>query len=215
MRPRETIEYEQDVITAFKRHKMLTMGELTAMLHCSVATVNRRLKEWGTLSSYNKNARYYTLPSISRFNKNGVWEHQGVFFSKHGTLKNTVIHLVRISSKGLSNLEMENILGVNPTSYLAQCEQLGGVRREKYKRHVVYFSSDEEVYQRQKKKRFPPKPTELKLPPDAVGIIILATLVKNPNSTPTELSDMLRRNGYEVGAQVIENLFEYHGLKKN
>ena len=35
MRPRETTEYEEDVIEAFKKRMILTMPELKAMLHCS------------------------------------------------------------------------------------------------------------------------------------------------------------------------------------
>lgn len=215
MRPRETIEYEKDVIDAFKQRKVLTMPELKAMLHCSIATVNRRLKEWNALSSYNKNAQYYTLASIPEFNKKGLWKHKGVLFSKHGTLKNTVIHLVQISNRGFSNQELQRILGTNTSSYLAQRKHLKGVKAEKHKRQVVYFSSDEEVCRRQKKNRFPPEPTALKLPPHAVGIIVLVELVKHPGSTPVELSDMLRREGYKIDADTIDNLLEHHGLKKN
>ena len=80
---------------------------------------------------------------------------------------------------------------------------------------MVYFSADEQLYQRQKQNRFPPEPTVLKLPPDALGIIVLVELVKHPNSTPAELSDMLRRDRYEIDAHMIENLFDYHGLQKN
>ena len=214
MRPKKT-DRNQQTINAFKQHKVLTFTAISSMLLLSIATVRRRLKEWGALSSYNRSGQYYTLPSIPEFNKQGLWRHEGAFFSKHGTLKNTVIHLVRISKRGLSNSELEKILGINPNSYLPQCRQLAGVRREKHKRQVVYFSADEEVYRRQKKKRFPPEPTALKLPPDALGIIILVALVKNPSSTPAELSDMLQRTGYEINAQGIENFFEYHGIKKN
>jgi len=214
MRPRETIEYEKDVIDAFKQRKILIMPELKAMLHCSIATVNRRLKEWDALSSYNKNARYYTLASIPEFNKKGLWKHKGVFFSKHGTLKNTVIYLVQISKRGLSNQELQSILGTNTTSYLAQRKHLMGVKAEKHKRHAVYFSSDEEVYRRQKQNRFPPEPTALKLPPDAITIIVLVELVKHPGSTPEQLSEMLRQEGYKIDADMIGNLLEHHGLKK-
>jgi len=214
MRPRETSDYEKDVIDAFKQHKILTMPELKAMLHCSIATVNRRLKEWDVLSSYNKNARYYTLALIPQFNKKGLWKHKGVFFSKHRTLKNTVIHLVQISKRGLSNQELQSILGTNTTSYLAQQKHLKGVKAEKHKRQVVYFSSDEEVCRRQKQNRFPPELTAFKLPPDAISIIILVELVKHPGSTPEEMSDMLRRQGYKIDADMIDNLLEHHGLKK-
>lgn len=213
MKPRKT-EHDQKTINAFKQHRMLTIADLCALLRFSIATVRRRLKEWGALSSYNKSGRYYTLPSIPEFNKKGLWKHQGVFFSKHGTLKNTVIHLAQISSKGLSNSELEEILGINPNSYLPQYKQLRGVRREKHNRQVVYFSADEKMYWRQKQNRFPPEPTALKLPPDALGIIVLVELVKHPSSTPATLSGMLKQAGYEIDADMIENLFEYHGLGK-
>jgi hypothetical protein len=181
-----------------------------------VATVRRRLKEWGTLSSYNNSGRYYTLPSIPKFNKKGLWRYKEAFFSKHGTLKNTVIHLVQISHKGLSNSELEEILGINPNSYLPQCKQLEGVKREKHNRQVIYFSVDENLYKQQKRNRFPPEPTTLKLPPDAISIIVLVKLIKHPNSTPVGLADMLKQEGYEIDTVIIENLLKHHGLiKKN
>lgn len=214
MRPRK-IEHNQQTIDVFKQHKILTFVEVCSLLQLSRATVRRRLKEWKVLSSYNKSGQYYTLPLIPEFNKQGLWKHEGAFFSKHGTMKNTVIHLVQISKRGLSSSELEGILGINPNSYLPQCKQLEGVRKEKHKREVVYFSSDDAVYQWQKEKRFPPDGAALKLPPDAISIIILVSLIKNPNSTPAELSEILRQTGYEIDTQGIENLFEHHGLKKN
>jgi len=214
MRPR-MINHNQQTIDVFKQRKVLTFAEVCSLLQLSRATVRRRLKEWKVMSSYNKSGQYYTLPLIPKFNKQGLWKYEGAFFSKHGTMKNTVIHHVQISKRGLSSSELEEILGINPNSYLPQYKQLEGVRKEKYKREVVYFSSEDAVYQRQKKKRFPPEPSAPKLPPDAIGIIVLVELVKNPNSTPTELSEILRQTGYEIDIQGIESLFMYHGLKKN
>ncbi|MAG13495.1 MAG: hypothetical protein CMN78_02745 [Spirochaetales bacterium] len=214
MRPRETLKYEKDVIDAFRLRKVLTMPEMKSMLHCSIATVSRRLKEWGALSSYNENARYYTLASIAKFNKKGLWKHEGVLFSKHGTLKNTVVHLVQISHRGLSNQELQSILGTSTTSYMAQQKHLEGVKPEKHNRQVVYFSCDDQVYKRQKDSRFPREPTAVKLPPDAISIIILVALLKSPGALPRQLSQILRGDGHQIDADIIDNLFEHHGLKK-
>ena len=215
MRPRKT-EHDRETINAFKQHKILTIVTLCTLLQFSVATVRRRLKEWGALSSYNKSGRYYTLPSIPKFNKKGLWRYQEAFFSKHGTLKNTVIHIVQISSRGLSNSELEDILGINPNSYLPQCKQLAGVKREKHNRQVIYFSVDEDLYKQQKQNRFPPESTTLKLPPDAISIIVLVKLIKYPNSTSVGLADILKREGYDIDTVIIENLLKHHGLiKKN
>jgi len=213
MRPRKSA-HEQKTIAAFKQKKILTIAALCALLRFSEPTVRRRLKEWKALSSYNSSGRYYTLPSIPQFDKKGLWKYQQAFFSKHGTLKNTVIHLVEISREGLSNSELEKILGVNPNSSLPQCKELAGIKKEKHNRQVVYFSAEEQMYRRQKHNRFPPEPTTRKLPSDALSIIILVELVKNPRSTPAQLSDMLGREGYQIDGALIENLLEKHGLSK-
>ncbi len=214
MRPRKT-DHNQQTINAFKQQKVLTFASLCLLLQLSGASVRRRLKEWKALSSYNQSGQYYTLPSIPEFNKQGLWKHEGAFFSKQGTMKDTVVHLVQISKRGLSNFELEEILGTNTNSYLPQCKGLPGVRREKHKRQVVYFSADEAAYQRQKKKRFPPEPAALKLPPDALSIIILVELIKHPHSMPGELSRILQKMGHNIDVLMIENLFTCHGLKKN
>jgi len=213
MRPRRT-EYEPQTLSAFKLRKVLTIAQLCARLRLSVPTVRRRLKQWRTLSSYNASGRYYTLPSIPAFDKRGLWRYHGAFFSKHGTLKNTVIHLVRIGDRGLSNAELEGILGLNPNSSLPQCKELRGLRKEKHRRQVLYFSADEEVYRRQRRSRFPPEPTTSKLPPDALGIMILVELVKNPGRTTARLSAMLRSRGYRIVDALIEGFLEHHGLSK-
>ncbi|MDA3832037.1 MAG: hypothetical protein PF495_01440 [Spirochaetales bacterium] len=213
MRPRKT-DNNQLTINAFKQQKVVTFAALCVLLQLSGATVRRRLKEWKALSCYNQGGQYYTLPSIPEFNKQGLWKYKGAFFSKQGTMKDTVVHLVQISQRGLSNSELEEILGTNPNSYLPQCKRLAGVRREKHKRQVVYFSADEAVYQAQVKKRFPPEPAALKLPPDAQSIIILVELIKHPDSNPVELSQILQKMGHKIDVLVIENLFTCHGLKK-
>lgn len=213
MRPRLT-EHEQQTLSTLKLRKVLTIAELCALLQLSVPTVRRRLKDWRALSSYNASGRYHTLPYIPAFDKRGLWRYRGAFFSKHGTLKNTVIHLVRISDKGLSNAELQAILGLNPNSSLPQCKELPGLRKEKHKRQVLYFSAEEEVYRRQRLRRFPPEPTAPKLPPDALGVIILVELINNPRSTTHQLSAILRSRGYRIEEDLIESFLEHHGLSK-
>ena len=213
MRPRKTDRNER-AIAAFKQQKVLTFTSLCLLLQLSEATVRRRLKEWGALSSYNQSGQYYTLPSTPVFDKKGLWKHEGAFFSKQGTMKDTVVHLVQIAASGLSNTELEEILGTNPNSYLPQYKALEGVRREKHKRQVVYFSADEAVYQAQKRKRFPPEPSALELPSDTLSIIILVELIKHPDFSPEEIAQKLGKAGHKTDVPMIENLFSSHGLKK-
>lgn len=213
MRTRD-IQQEKKALNTFTQKKVVTVPELALLLQCSPTTVRRRLKEWRVYTSYNKNGQYYTLPSIPQFSKKGLWQYRGIFFSKHGTLKNTIIHFIRISEKGLSNSELAEIIGVNPHSFMPQFKELAELGREKYGRQVVYYSSEPQVHQSQKEKRFPPEPPLGKLPPDAESIAILVERIRNPKSSIAELSRILSQKGYTIGEEPIRGLLQYHGLLK-
>lgn len=206
---------EQSVLSTFGERKILTIDELSALLHCSPITSRRRLKQWRALTSYNQNNRYYTLPSIPAFNTLGLWRYRSVFFSKHGTCKQTVVHLVHMSEKGLSNAELAKVLGENPNSLLAHFKEIPGITKERHGRDIVYFSSEEEVYRRQKRNRFPPEPSTAALPPDAQAIIILVELIHHPDMSIDELAARLQEKGHEVESGSIAALFRQHRIKKN
>lgn len=205
----------ETALTTFQTKKILTINELSDLLHCSAITCRRRLKQWETLTSYNQNNRYYTLPAIPRFNKKGLWRYKGVFFSKHGTCKQTVIHFVQISEKGLSNTELAEVLGENPNSLLAHFGKIPGITKERHGRDIVYFCSEEEVYKRQQRKRFPPEPPLLQLPSDALRIVILVEVIKYPGRSITELAKGLAKSGQAIDEPMIHSLFDFYGLKKN
>ena len=205
---------EQTVLATFHDRKILTIDELTELLCCSTITSRRRLKKWRALTSYNQNNRYYTLPSIPVFSQLGLWHYKGVFFAKHGTCKQTVVYFVHSSKKGLSNTELAKVLGENPNSLLAHFRDIPGITKERHGREIVYFSSDEEVYKRQKRNRFPPMPSAVKLPPDTLAIIILVELIHHPDMSIDELAAQLQQKGHEVEAGSIAELFRQHRIDK-
>ena len=92
------------VIRSFKKQKVVTIDQLASWLSCSVVTARRRLKAWRAYTSYNRNGRYYTLPEIAQFDDIGLWRYQGAFFSKHGNLKQTLVHLVTHAAYSRPNL---------------------------------------------------------------------------------------------------------------
>lgn len=206
--------YEEIVLSTFREKKILTIEELSELLSCSKITSRRRLKQWQAFTSYNQNNRYYTLPAIPIFNKKGLWQYHGVFFSKYGTCKQTVIHLVHRSEKGLSNKELAEVLGGNPNSLLAHFKEISGLKKERHSRDIVYFSSDEEVCRRQKRNRFPPEPAATSLPPDAQAIIILVELIHHPRMSTSELTAGLQKKGHTINAGSIAALFKKHGIAK-
>ena len=95
----------------FRRRKILTLGEVAELIHSSIHTARRRIKEWRAHTSYNQNGRYYTLPEVPEFDAEGLWRCRGVFFSRHGNLKQSVVELIARSQAGLDAGELGSLLG--------------------------------------------------------------------------------------------------------
>ena len=205
---------DQQALNTFALKKVLTLTELTDILRCSPITAHRRLREWGAYTSYNKNGRYYTIGTIPEFDKNGIWQYQDIYFSRYGTLKNTVVALAVKSKKGLNHAELQEIIGLNPKYFMARFRELSEVRKERYKHSIIYFSDHAETYEAQKRNRFPPEPTTTKLPSDAQAIIILVELIHNPGMNSNELTRQLEKKGTRIDAGSVAALFQKYELGK-
>ena len=119
----------EKAIKEFRRQEVLTIEEVAGLIGASIQTARRRLKEWQALTSYNKNGRYYTLPDVPKFDANGLWQRRGVCYSQYGTLKRTVVELVRRSQAGLGAGDMRSLLGVDPRSFLSAFDNHPQLRR--------------------------------------------------------------------------------------
>lgn len=83
------------------RHKIATLPELKEALGTSAnLTVFRKLKPLDYLSSYTHRGRYYTLRETARFDDAGLWSHDAVWFSRHGTLVATIESFVNQAPRG-------------------------------------------------------------------------------------------------------------------
>ncbi len=74
-----------------EKHKIFTIVELADLLKCSISNARLKLRQWNTYTSYNQNGRYYTLPQVPRFDQHGLWRYENAAFSKHGSLKKTIV----------------------------------------------------------------------------------------------------------------------------
>lgn len=211
------IDPERDEITlkTFKTQKVMTVSQLADLLYCSVPTVRNRLRAWKAYNSYNKNGRYYTLPTIPKFDEHGLWKFKGVFFSKHGNLKQTVIQLVRSSLMGLGGSEIGKLLGLAPRSFMSHFRKIDGICRERFQGRFIYFSDEEAVLLKQKqrlKKALEKRRAAVPSATDAV--LVLADLIKHPDSTCEECSRRFKRRGIDIAPEAIQSLLDYHGIKK-
>jgi hypothetical protein len=212
------ILHEKDLLALndFKNQKVMDVNQLAELLDYSIPTVRRRLKQWGAYTSYNYNGRYYTLPDIPKFDAHGLWTYKKILFSRHGNLRQVVIHLIQDSPAGLTTRETEELAQVSMRSFMPCFRNTADLRREKIAGLFVYFSSDEATYTKQKEKRLEDD-TRLKLtrlPTDAQAVIILVERINHPELNIEQLSLKLNRKGHKIKTEVIRTLFEHHDLLK-
>ncbi|HGY11693.1 MAG TPA: hypothetical protein ENK36_04950 [Desulfobacterales bacterium] len=203
-------------LKTFKKNKVMDIEQLVKLMNCSIPTVRRRLKQWRTYTSYNKNGSYYVLEGVAEFDKNGLWRYGDILFSKYGNLKKTVLHLVNSSQAGLTGGQISELVGLCSRSFLSHFRNV--LRREKFAGQFVYFSFDEECFirQQQVRKEIVMHSNRTKLPTDTHAVIILVEWIKHPDLSIEELSNRLGKKGHRIKPEIIRNFFEYHGLlKKN
>jgi hypothetical protein len=208
-------ETEQQTLAVFRRSRIMTITQLAQHLDCSIPTVRNRLRSWRALTSYNRNGRYYALPNVAKFNEHGLWKYKGVCFSRWGTLKNTVRHLVKNSSAGLDASEIGRLVGLMPRSFMAQLRKIQGLHREKVEKRFVYYADEDHTYRSQRTRRAEQSKAMPKtLPSDAEAIFILVDRIKHPRFSEQQCAQRLRSKGESVSVVAIRNLLAYHGIEK-
>ncbi len=202
---------DNDIFRTIFSKKIMTIDALSTLLNSSVKTARRRLKLWNAYTSYNENARYYTLPGIPEFDAHGLWIYNQVRFSRYGNLKNTIVHVVKQSTCGLDAAELADMLGMSVRSLLTSLQKHPDVKREKIQGRFVYFSAVEHDHTNQKEHRSG-MPRSIQLPSDLEAIAILVETIKRPHLSVEELSRALTDTHCTVTPQSIQHLFNYHGL---
>ncbi len=144
---------KENALFVFQSEKVITIDRLAGLLDRSKRTAQRRLKEWRAYGSYNKNGRYYVLPQIAKFDSSGMWKFKNILFSKHGNLRDTLFYFVDNSPAGLSALELSEYLGLPVYSFLSRYNQSWNLPKEKYQGIYIYFSTDTNIFENQRKER--------------------------------------------------------------
>ncbi len=201
---------DKHALENFRRQKIITIEQLVKLIDCSVITARRRLKKWQTYTSINKNGRYYTLPQIPVFDKNGLWRYQTILFSTHGNLKQTIVTLITDSQKGLSAVQIAELVGLVPnSSFLSQFKNVPGVKREKCRGRFVYLSDRPEICTKQKQRW-----TTIAFATDAQAVAILVQLIKHPDIGIEQLADHVSEQGQSVEPATIRRFLQFHDLLK-
>ncbi len=133
----------QRVRTYLRRH---TMADLPALKHAlgtsADLTVFRKLKALGYLASYSHRGRFYTLRTIARFDEDGLWSQEAVWFSRHGTLMTTLEAWIPQSPQGWFADELADRLHVEVHDPLHALVRQGRVRRVEIAGRFLYTAAE-------------------------------------------------------------------------
>jgi len=216
MRPKKY--HKKQLIDLLSKKKIITMQQMINEIGCSRFTLLRNLKshQRGYLTSYNFNARYYTLTDIPEFDQYGLWTFQDVRFSKYGSLTNTIIQLIAHSPKGLEIEEIKEILNVNVAPIVTKLFQQGCINREKISGTYFYFNLSNSEREKQLKNRQNEKREKISLllPEPERIIAVLVDFIQHPQSQLFGIYHRLSTTGINISQDEIKAIFLYYDLKK-
>jgi hypothetical protein len=208
----------------FKRQGIAQISELRRALGVrSRTTVFFALKAVGYYSSYSYAGRYYTLAHIPRFDAHGLWSHGEVRFSKHGTLRATVVVLVQQAPEGRTHEELQVILGVRVHDTLRKLVEDRLLGRERVESVYLYTDADPEraaaqIEQRRDRSVSTPAvvAAEQAAPPLDLRLVvdILLAVIDAPKDDAATIAARLRLGGLVVSQEQVEAVFEHYGLEK-
>jgi hypothetical protein len=133
----------QTLRTYLRRHRIADLPALKRALGTEAdLTVFRKLQRLGYLSSYTHRGRFYTLREIARFDDDGLWSHDAVWFSRHGTLVHTLEAWIPRAAQGWFADELATRLHVAVHDPLHDLVRQGRVRRVDVGGRLLYTAAD-------------------------------------------------------------------------
>src|SRR5450631_736617 len=142
--------HADDLVRALRRSKIATMPELKKALGTEVdVTVFRKLKQLAYRTSYSHRGAYYALDETTRFDENGLWSFQSVWFSRWGTLLDTAEAFVENSAAGCFVEELDNLLHAGTKEPLLKLVQQKRSTRQPVGGLFLYCSAKPVLRERQ------------------------------------------------------------------
>jgi hypothetical protein len=203
----------QSLLSLFYEQSCWMIEPLAAEMKYSIPSVRRFLAEASYLSSFTHNGSWYTLRSIPRFDRDGLWFFRDIGFSRSGSLTSTLIDLAARSPAGMTAETLGEKLRVRCHSVLVQLCRKGRLQRQKMSRSNVYFSVDPAIATVQRRAM-----ADGNLPPQLpaeIAVLILVEFIQNPGASFEDLANAIsRKTRVTIDVEQIQWLFEQHGLKK-
>jgi hypothetical protein len=212
----------------FKKKPVATLAQLEKTSGLSGRSVLRHLKALGYYSSYTHNSRYYTLKSIPKFDKNLIWFHRDIGFTKLNSIYDVIVHCTDRSKMGYSAKELSEVVRTRVLNQLRTLVQGRRLNRGRFSNGYVYFSMDPVRYHKQVNQR---RKVANEMPVLEAGslvdtgvlpgglshseiVIVLTTMLHHPRSSLKALQDALLERKLRVSKTALLEMFEAYGLEE-
>ncbi len=205
---------QEKLISLFTQQSCWMIKPLATAMEYSVPSTRRFLSEVGYYSSFTHNGKWYTLRTIPRFDRDGIWFFDVIGFSRVGSLTNSLIKLIVGSQAGMTAEQLGTKLRCRCHSILVQLYRQGKLQRQKRGRSYTYLAMDPSIQAVQLQSLERKNVSIPKLPAE-IAVLILVEFIRQPDLNFEQLAKKIARHRHFVlGAAQIEELFAMHGLKK-
>ena len=192
------------------------LADLAQVLDYALISVRRLLKQIGYFRSYTHNGKWYTLHDSPQFDRDGLWHHQNIGFSKYGSLTATIAHLVARSPAGLSARELAQKLQHPCHAVLTHLHQDQILDRVRVGGQFRYLAPDEPLNRRQREQAaVSPAPGSVTALGPQAAVWVLVEHLKHPALSFEQIATRLHeQRQLAVTSETIRRFFQAHGLKK-
>jgi len=198
----------------FNKQQCWMIKQLADQLEFSIPSIRRFLAAMGYYSSFTHNGRWYTLDSKPQFNRDGLWFHSDIGFSRAGSLTNTLVVMVTKSFAGLTAEQLGEKLHCRCHSVLVNLCRQKKLQRRKIGRSFIYMAIDSGIAAKQQKAILLQSPQTQQLPAE-IALQVLVEFIRNPNADFVQLSKTIKRKlTVTIQPHQIERLFQQYNLKK-
>ena len=210
---------EEQIRQLLLNNTVMSLKQLRSELQRPRSSLFRDLKKLDLISSYTHTGQYHALTRLATFDEDGLWFFQDVGFSRYGTLKRSLVHVITHSQAGMTHREMKKLFRVEVQKPLTDLVSTNAVARQLLPSHIhVYLSADEtSVAQWERRLAIGDKALEVVLPAESIRIEILVEVIRAPERTSDEkvLGPLLRKRGVLVKDQEVRYVLAYYDIKKN
>ena len=203
----------------FRRKPVARLNEMQRALGTSNRTVFRALSRLDYLSSYSHAGQYYTLRRIPTFDAHGLWFHGETRFSVQGTLRATVVVLIKQAPAGRTHEELQALVGLRLHDTLRSLVESKALGREPVAGTYIYLHPSAPVAATQLARRGHgaqlAAPPRLEGPLDFARVVdILVAVIHAPKADARAIAAQLRSRGLDLTEEQVAGVFARYGLKK-